>query len=449
VYEVRLAYPGKANAAKRVRVMVAAMDGQHELWVDQTKQPQVGGLFEPIGQFAFEKGGKVEVTIHNDGASGQGYVFADAVQFVAVQDLERERAAFAMAEGRAAGDPLLMMDSADLAKELTKQINELKDAELAMAPRDASDAGDMRLRVRGEVNQLGEWVARSFPSVLYAGGPPVIEPGQSGRLQLAEWMVSQENALLDRVIVNRIWAWLFGRGLVTTVDNFGGQAEPPSHPELLDYLAVKFRRSGGSIKALVRELVLSRSYQLAAQADSALVQADPENRWLGRRSYRRLTAEEIRDSLLLLAGELNQQTAQATALSYGEDLDKPMNLASEKRRTVYLPVARNNVLPDLEIFDVANPEMVAGDRPLTTVPTQALYLLNSDFMLQRARTLGVECYAKPEPVSWLYQRVLGRLPADPEAARAEAYVESQPEREQALADLAHVLLASTEFLFLE
>lgn len=449
VYEVRLAYPGKANAAKRVRVMVAAMDGQHELWVDQTKQPQVGGLFEPIGQFAFEKGGKVEVTIHNDGASGQGYVFADAVQFVAVQDLERERAAFAMAEGRAAGDPLLMMDSADLAKELTKQINELKDAELAMAPRDASDAGDMRLRVRGEVNQLGEWVARSFPSVLYAGAPPVIEPGQSGRLQLADWMVSEENALLDRVIVNRIWAWLFGRGLVTTVDNFGGQAEPPSHPELLDYLAVKFRRSGGSIKALVRELVLSRSYQLAAQADSALVRADPENRWLGRRSYRRLTAEEIRDSLLLLAGELNQQTAQATALSYGEDLDKPMNLGDEKRRSVYLPVARNNVLPDLEIFDVANPEMVAGDRPLTTVPTQALYLLNSDFMLQRARALGVECYAKPEPVSWLYQRVLGRLPADPEAARAEAYVESQPEREQALADLAHVLLASTEFLFLE
>lgn len=447
VYEVRLAYPGKANASTRVRVTVDAFDGQHEVFVDQTKTPQVGGLFEPIGQFHFEKGGKVHVTIHNDGAAG--YVFADAVQFVALQDLERERAAFAMAEGRAPGDPLLVMGSADLAKELNKQIDELKDAELAMAPRDASDAGDMHLRVRGEVNQLGERVLRSFPTVLYAGAPPTIREGSSGRLQLADWMISEENALLDRVIVNRVWAWLFGRGLVATVDNFGGQAEPPSHPELLDHLAARFRASGGSIKGLVRELVLSRSYQLAAEADSALVRADPENKLFGRRAYRRLTAEEIRDSLLHIAGELDPQPAGATALVFGQDLDKPMKLDGEKRRSVYLPVARNNVVPELEIFDVANPEMVAGDRPLTTVPTQALYLLNSDFMLRQARALGVGSYARPEPIGWLYQTILGRRPSPAEAERAAAFVETESDRERALSDLAHVLLASTEFLFLE
>jgi hypothetical protein len=447
VYEVRVAYPGKANAASKVRVTVDAFDGEHEVYVDQTKGPKIGGLFEPIGQFQFEKGGKVLVTIHND--VEEGYVFADAVQFVALQDLERERAAFEMAEGRAPGDPLLVMDSAGLTKELNAQIDALKDAELAMAPRDASDAGDIHLRVRGEVNQLGELVPRSFPTVLYDGAPPAIREGSSGRLQLADWMVSEQNALLDRVMVNRIWAWLFGRGLVTTVDNFGGQAEPPSHPELLDHLAARFRASGGSIKSLVRELVLSRTYQLAAEADSELVRADPENQWFGRRTLRRLTAEEIRDSLLFVAGELNQEPAAATALVFGQDLDKPMKLEGEKRRSVYLPVARNNVVPELEIFDVANPEMVAGDRPLTTVPTQALYLLNSEFMLRQAKALGMVSYAKPEPMNWLYQTLLGRLPAPAEGERVRAFVESMPDREQALCDLAHVLLASTEFLFLE
>jgi hypothetical protein len=447
VYEVRLAFPGKANAATRVRVMVEAIDGSHEVFVDQRKRPVIGGLFQPIGQFRFEKGGRVQVIIHNDQADG--YVFADAVQFIAVQDLEREAAAFAMAEGRVAGDPLLMMDSADLAKELNKQIEALKDAELAMAPRDAADAGDIHLRVRGEVNQLGPLIPRRFPEVLHRGEAPVIAAGSSGRLALADWMVGEDNALLDRVMVNRVWAWLFGRGIVASVDNFGGQAEPPSHPELLDHLAARFRASGGSIKTLVREIVLSRTYQLAAAADTALTRADPENRLFGRRAYRRLTAEEIRDSLLWLPGNLKQEAGAATALSYGEDLDKPMNLEGEQRRSVYLPVARNNVLADLEIFDVANPEMVAGDRPLTTVPTQALYLLNSGFIQRQARDLGMQSYAKPDPVDWLYQTLLGRAPGPAERKRADVFVESSADREQALSDLAHVLLASTEFLFLE
>ncbi len=446
-YEVRLAFPGKAGAATRVRVQVEAFDAVHEVLVDQSQQPAVGGLFQPIGQFRFEKGGRSNVIIHNEGADG--YVFADAVQFISVNDLEREAAAFAMAENGASGDPLLMMDSAELTKELTKQIDELKDAELAMAPRDAADAGDVHLRVRGEPGQLGPLIPRGFPAVLYEGAAPAIQPGSSGRLQLADWIVSEENALLDRVIVNRVWAWLFGRGIVATVDNFGGQAVPPSHPELLDYLAARFRAGGGSIKTLVKEIVLSRAYQLAAAGDSPLVEADPENKLFGRRSYRRLTAEEIRDSLLHLAGQLNREPATATALDYGQDLDKPMNLDDEKRRAVYLPVARNNVLPDLEIFDVANPEMVAGDRPLTTVPTQALYLLNSDFMQTQARELGAQSYAQPEPTVWLYQTILGRHPAARDLDRAQAFIESFSDRADGLNDLAHVLLASTEFLFLE
>jgi hypothetical protein len=445
IYEVRLAYPAKANCDKRVPITVEAFDGVHEIIFDQTKKPSIGGLFEPIGRFHFEKGGRVNVIVGTQGT--KDYVIVDAVQFISEKDIERESTALAMANGSSTGDPLLLMDNAALTKELDKQVNALKDAELAMAPRDARDAGDIHLRVRGEVNQLGPKVPRSFPTVLHSGQAPKIPAGSSGRLQLAAWMTSTENALLDRVIVNRLWAQLFGRGIVGTVDNFGVQGEKPTHPALLDHLAAKFRASGGSFKSLIREMVLSRTYQLAAEAKSPRTIADPENRLFGRRSYRRLTAEEIRDSLLFLTGELKLEQAAATALTYGEDLDKPMKFDKELRRSIYLPVARNNLAPELEIFDVANPEMVSGDRPLTTVPTQALYLLNSTFLQKQGATLAQQAYAQADPVTWLHEAILGRAPSAAAAKRANEFINSaNDDREKALADLAHVLLASTEFL---
>lgn len=448
IYEVRLAYPAKGNCDKRVPITVEAFDGVHEIIFDQTKKPSIGGLFEPIGRFHFEKGGRVNVIIGTQGT--KDYVIVDAVQFISEKDIERESTALAMANGSSTGDPLLLMDNAALTKELDKQVNALKDAELAMAPRDARDAGDIHLRVRGEVNQLGPKVPRSFPTVLHSGKAPKIPAGSSGRLQLAAWMTSTENALLDRVIVNRLWSQLFGRGIVGTVDNFGAQGEKPTHPALLDHLAAKFRASGGSFKSLIREMVLSRTYQLAAEAKSPRTIADPENRLFGRRAYRRLTAEEIRDSLLFLTGELKLEQAAATALTYGEDLDKPMKFDKELRRSIYLPVARNNLAPELEIFDVANPEMVSGDRPLTTVPTQALYLLNSPFLQKQGATLAQQAYAQADPVTWLHEAILGRAPSATAAKRANDFINSaSDDREKALADLAHVLLASTEFLFLE
>lgn len=448
LYEVRLAYPAKSNCDKRVPITVEAFDGVHEIIFDQTKKPSIGGLFEPVGRFHFEKGGRVNVIIGTQGT--KDHVIVDAVQFISEKDIERESTALAMANGSSKGDPLLLMDNAALTKELDKQVNALKDAELAMAPRDARDAGDIHLRVRGEVNQLGPKVPRSFPTVLHNGPAPKIPAGSSGRIQLAAWMTSTENALLDRVIVNRLWAQLFGRGIVGTVDNFGAQGEKPTHPALLDHLAAKFRASGGSIKALIREMVLSRTYQLAAEAKSPRTIVDPENRLFGRRSYRRLTAEEIRDSLLFLTGELKLEQAAATALTYGEDLDKPMKFDNELRRSIYLPVARNNLAPELEIFDAANPEMVSGDRPLTTVPTQALYLLNSPFLQKQGATLAQQAYAQADPVTWLHEAILGRAPSATAAKRANDFINTaSDDREKALADLAHVLLASTEFLFLE
>jgi len=429
-----------------VPITVEAFDGVHEIIFDQTKKPSIGGLFEPVGRFHFEKGGRVNVIIGTQGT--KDFVIVDAVQFISEKDVERESMALAMANGSTKGDPLLVMDNAALTKELDKQVNALKDAELAMAPRDFRDAGDVNLRVRGEVNQLGPKVPRNFPGVLHRGPAPKIESGSSGRLQLAEWMVSTENALLDRVIVNRLWAKLFGRGIVSTVDNFGVQGEKPTHPALLDYLASKFRASGGSMKTLIREMVLSRTYGLRSVDDSD--QTDPSNRYFARHAIRRLTAEEIRDSLLQLTGELKTEQATATALTYGEDLDDLMKLEKLTHRSVYLPVARNNLAPDMEIFDVANPEMTSGDRPLTTVPTQALYLLNSSFLQKQAAQLAQQAYAQADAVMWLHETILGRKPSATAAKRANEFINTaKDDLEKGLADLAHVLIASTEFLFLE
>ncbi|MCB1225443.1 MAG: DUF1549 domain-containing protein [Verrucomicrobiales bacterium] len=444
VYEVRLAYSSNAQRSKVVPVTVEAWREVKTVRLDQTRKPEIGGLFQSIGRFEFEKGGRVNVIVETTGTEG-GYVIVDGVQFVAEKDLEREAKALAMMDG---GDPVFRMSSGDLAKALTVEIRELRDAELAMAPRDAEDVGDCHLRVRGEVGQLGPLVRRNFLEVLHEGPPPEIPAGQSGRLQLAEWLAAPENALLDRVIVNRVWSHLFGRGLVASVDNFGALGTAPSHPELLDFLAQRFRAQGGSIKRLVRELALSRAYRVAAQADGPLVQADPENAWFGRREMRRLSAEEMRDAVLAMSGQLSDEVGKGTANESGDDLDKPFLFDQDRLRTVYLPVARNNMAPELELFDAANPDMVTGARTTTTVPTQALYLWNAAFLREQSAELARLAYATPDPMAWLYETVLGRAPTPAEAARAQAMLRALGGDEGALADLAHVLTISTEFLFL-
>lgn len=448
VYEVRVAYSPGGNRSRSVPVTVEAGDGVHEIILDQTKEPVVAGLFQPVGRFEFKKGARANVMLSNRGTSG--YVMVDAVQFVAVKDIEREAEVLAMSGGGT--DPLFKMSAGELSKALTKQIDELKDAELAMAPRDAEDAGDCHLRIRGEVAQRGPLVKRNFPQVLHSGPPPVIPAGTSGRLELANWITGPQNGLLDRVMVNRLWAQLFRRGIVGTVDNFGTQGEVPTHPELLEHLAQQFRASGGSMKALIREMVLSRTYRLAAAPESKLAAVDPENRLFGRHQPRRLSAEELRDSLLLLGGQLSLERGNATAGTYGEDLDGKVDVTKLPVRSVYLPMARNNMAADLEVFDAANPEVTVGERVATTVPTQALYLLNSEVLQAQARELGAGAYLhdNPDAVKHLYRSVLGRSPHPAELQRAVIFVnDGGSDREQALADLAHVLLASTEFLFLD
>jgi len=459
-YEVRVAYNAGGNRAASVPVTIEARDRIETVMLDQRKKPSIGGLFEPVGRYRFEKGGRVNVIIETGGT--EGYVIVDAVQFVSVRDLDREEMALAAAAEKAETKEksLLAMSEGELKKELSRLIKELEDEEVVMAPRDAAEPSDIHLRVRGETGRLGEKVARGFPRVLHAGPPPSIPAGSSGRIELANWLTGEENALLDRVIVNRIWHHLFGRGIVATTDNFGALGSGPSHPELLDYLGLRFRENGGSIKSLVRDLVLSRAYRLSADAPEELAEADPENALFGRRERRRLSAEEIRDGILQLSGQLDRAVGQATATPYGVDLDKPMSFAKETLRTVYLPVARNNLVPEMALFDAANPDLVSGGRSRTTVPTQALYLLNSEFLRESAARLGKEAMqaaALPgDEVTWLYQTLLGRSPDPVESRRALGLMadlsggsEQESDLEAACGHLAHALLASAEFLTLE
>ena len=456
-YEVRIAYSALPGRAKQVPIRVLARDGGHEVSLDETVSPEVGGLFQPVGQFQFEKGGRCEVSVGTAGTEGE-YVIVDAVQFIAVKDIEREAAAIAALDG-AEIDPLLKMNDKEIRKELERLVAELKNEALVMAPRDAADADDCHLRVRGEVSQLGEKIPRGFLKVLCDDEAPHIPAGASGRLELADWMVDESNPLLDRVIVNRIWYHLLGQGVVETVDNFGRLGSGPTHPELLDHLASSFRSSGGSVKGLVRKLVLSRTYQLSVDASSDLASADPTNKSFGRQTRRRLTAEEIRDSLLFLSDSLDRTPGGSTSNSYGQDLDKPIVFDDYNIRTVYLPVARNNLAVELSVFDAANPDLVSGRRAETTVPTQALYLLNSEFIHERASIIGrmaLDAGGNPgEEVDWLYQTLLGRAPNPVEKQRALAFLadlsggsEARDALEAASGHLAHVILASTEFLFL-
>ena len=445
LYEVRLAYRSGDNRAAAVPVTVRTADGERSFTVDQRRPPSIGGLFEPIGRFAFEKGAEASVTLSNAGT--EGYVMADAVQFVPVADLEREAAAIAEATARP-GDTnqLFAMSEKQLKKVVADLIDELKGAEVAMAPREASDAGDVHLRVRGVVSRRGERVPRGFLPALPHTAPARIGEGESGRRELAEWMVAPGNALLDRVAANRIWHHLMGRGVVRTVDNFGALGAKPTHPELLDDLAARFRRGGGSVKAMVREIARSEAYQRSSRASDALREGDPGNEWFGRQQRRRLRAEELRDSVLLLAGGLSRERGGATAAKVGVDLDKPLKPEASALRSVYLPVARNNATSSLTVFDMANPDLVAGARSETTVPTQALYLLNSGFMADQAAALAARAEGD-DSIRWLYRQTLLREPSEAEHARAKAFVEAAGG--DGLAHFAGVLLASTEFLFVE
>jgi hypothetical protein len=328
---------------------------------------------------------------------------------------------------------------------------------LVLAVRDEDQPADARINIRGNPHNLGAEVPRGFLSRARSASVPAIPAGQSGRRELALWLTDPANPLTARVMVNRVWQHLLGEGLVRTVDNFGRQGERPSHPELLDELALRFGADGWSVKRLVRSIMLSRVYQLACVEDPAAAQIDPEDRLLWRAHRRRVEAEVIRDAILAVSGRLDTAMGGSAVSSLGEraiDNESKGGLSTEgnTRRSVYLPVIRNDLPPVFEVFDFADPDVSTGKRDTTTVATQALFLMNSPFVMDQARLTAQRLLARPLDdagrLTDLFRRALGRPPTDDERRQARDYLGADPDLD-AWTAVCLAVFGCTEFRFVE
>ncbi len=308
-----------------------------------------------------------------------------------------------------------------------------------------------RFQKAGEPEQLGPEVPRRWLSIF--GGTQVPEDAGSGRRELSEWVA--KHPLTARVMVNRIWEWHFGQGLVRSSNDFGTQGEAPTHPELLDFLASRFVQSGYSVKAMHRLILHTDAFQ---RASATPVAADPDNRWLSHFNRRRLTAEELRDNLLNTSGQLDLTPGKAHPFpeesTWKFTQHHPFNAVYETdKRSVYMMVQRQRRHPFLALFDGADPNASTPARETTTVPTQALYFINDPFFHAQAAKLAAIILETPGDdarVLQAYRRLFQREPTPSEQQRAAKFLHNYPgDAREKWSALSRVLLASNEFLFVE
>jgi hypothetical protein len=340
----------------------------------------------------------------------------------------------------------------------------------AMGVKDGTPA-DLAIHVRGDPQTLGSVVPRRFPRALAGARQPPIDGSRSGRLELARWLVGRENPLTARVLVNRVWRWHFGRGLVATVDDFGTRGARPEHPELLDWLACRLVESGWSLKSLHRIVLLSQTYAMGSDGDPRALERDPDNVLLSRNRPRRLEAEAIRDAMLFAGGTLDftmgGSLLQVKNRGYLFDHTSLDGTRYEvRRRSLYLPVIRNHLYDFFQIFDSTDAAVLCGDRPTTTVPSQALLFLNGDLALAAAEALAERLLREAGPgdgarLDQLYLRAYGRPARASETRRdldflerfrgALAGEEPDPRKRllRAWALLAQAILSANEFVYLQ
>ncbi|MEO0415376.1 MAG: PSD1 and planctomycete cytochrome C domain-containing protein, partial [Verrucomicrobiota bacterium] len=339
-------------------------------------------------------------------------------------------------------------------KELEDLIDQSSQASKAIAVVDNLEFIDGFIRIRGVAIKKGASVERGAPLEMIAQPQPKPVPeDESGRRQLVDWITHPEHPLTYRVYVNRVWAQLFGKGLVASLDNFGITGNAPTHPELLDYLARQFLENGGSTKDLVRQVVLSQTYQQSAQvSDSEMsTKLDPDRAWLSGYPTRRLTAEELRDSVLQSCDQINKNKVEGVVPA--------SQLLTSHHRSVYLPVQREEGLhPLLEVFDFADPNLSTGRRNVTNLPTQSLYLLNSEFIQQKAKNTAEAALARekltdPERLDFLAKQIYSRPLTDKETSfcmqQLEQAQNKATDRLEAWSIIAHALYCSPDFRFLK
>ncbi len=465
-YEVRVSFAASNGRATNVPVTIHHADGEETIEVNEETKPPIDGLFKPLGRFRFEAGTAGSVVISNAGTAG--HVIADAAQFIPVEQFEAKNEPAAK---KKEDDPERLKLTAQVetaaqqVKKLEEQLKQLdKDAPKvpkAMGVREAEKIADCQICIRGDHKNRGDAVPRGFLRVLTDSPAYVTNREQSGRFELADWLASAENPLTARVIVNRIWSHLIGEGLVRTVDNFGHLGGRPTHPELLDRLAVDFVSDGWSMKKLIRRIALSRIYRASSRFDEGSFAADAENRLLWQAHRKRLPAESIRDAMLAISGQLDPSQGGSPVEGLGTLVtDNSANSSANfdydnnRRRSVYLPIIRNELPEILTVFDFANPDMVCGRRATTNVPAQALLLLNSPFVRQAAektaeRLLADESLADEQRIDHAYALIVARQADDAERQRALEYVQSAgDDRKQNWTRLVQALFASTEFRML-
>ena len=300
---------------------------------------------------------------------------------------------------------------------------------------------DVRIHIRGRYDRLGGLVPRRFPEILGGLDEKPIAAG-SGRLQLARWLTRVGNPLTARVMVNRIWQHHFGAGLVRTPSNFGKLGEPPTHPELLDWLARQFVKSGWSVKQMHRLIMLSATYRQASEPVAETLKQDPDNRLFGRMSRRRLEAEAVRDSLLAVAGRLDRKQGGPAVRAF-----------RSPRRTVYLMTVRSDRSGFGPLFDTADPTVEVDRRTISTVAPQALFLLNHPFALEQRRELAKRIRAVKgddgEKISRAYVLLYGRPPSDEEKKIGLDFLKGAGATVQAWEEYCQVLLCANEFIYVD
>ncbi|MBI1247917.1 DUF1553 domain-containing protein [bacterium] len=350
---------------------------------------------------------------------------------------------------------------------------------LAMGVREAKKPIDCKVHVNGTSAKLGAAVPRGALSACWKQvqsdeSSPImpdmnVPDAASGRLQLAAWLTDPRHPQTWRVMVNRVWLKLMGEGLVSTPDDFGVYGARPTHPELLDWLAQDFIDNGGSIKSLIRSIVLSRTYQLSGDFDAEIAEHDPENRLLTRHRQRRLSAEQLRDSILLASGMLDLKPGQGSPI---QEVDALINLPEYEastlhrpsdHRSIYLCYMRNAPPAELAAFDLPDGLKVTGKRSQTVLPAQSLFLLNSPFVIQQAEHLASQLDANSkasteEKITQAFRRTLQRNPTEPELIQAvellkrlqsELSVNSSTQQMRPLAVFCQALFAANEFRYVD
>lgn len=357
----------------------------------------------------------------------------------------------------------------------------------AMGVRDKAKPVDCKIHINGQGNKLGPLVSRGTLTAYHTLAPDspdvahnpdmVIDGTHSGRLELAAWLTDPDHPQTARVMANRVWLHLFGQGIVTTPDDFGVYGARPSHPDLLDHLANRLIQQDWSIKRLIRAIVLSRTYQLSSRCDADTVAADPDNRSLARQNRRRLDAESLRDSMLQASGSLDYAPGQGSAietldalinwpLGQSTDLHRP-----SQHRSVYLCMLRHAAPKELAAFDLPDGVGIAGKRDDTTLPSQSLFLLNSDFVVEQSQHLAASLLRDSgsddsQRVQRAFAATLQRTANESEVAQSLALVASthaalgdapsepeagqqQQRSQQAWASLCQALMTTNEFRYVD